>query len=80
MRALTYLSPSSPPAARLPPAPCFATRRSLAYEISVNQRMPTIESLTHSNLLIQHYDDNLKQVRQPAREQRAVEEQWKALL
>mmetsp|Transcript_2166 Transcript_2166/g.5482 ORF Transcript_2166/g.5482 Transcript_2166/m.5482 type:complete len:104 (-) Transcript_2166:481-792(-) len=36
--------------------------RNLAYEISVNQRMPTIESLTHSNLLIQHYDGNLKQI------------------
>ena len=24
--------------------------------------MPTVESLTHSNLLIQHFDGNLKQI------------------
>lgn len=36
--------------------------RNLAYEIVLNQRLPTIESLTHSNLLIQHYDGNLKQI------------------
>merc|ERR1712072_1226484 len=36
--------------------------RNLAYEIVLNQHMPTVESLTHSNLLIQHLDGNLKQI------------------
>ena len=36
--------------------------RNLAYEITLNQHMPNIESLTHSNLLIQHFDGNLKQI------------------
>merc|ERR1711977_501202 len=38
--------------------------RSLAYEILLNQRVPTIESQTHSNVLIQQYDGNLKNISQ----------------
>ena len=36
--------------------------RTLAYDIVLNQHMPTVERLTHSNLLIQRFDGNLKQV------------------
>ena len=45
----------------LPPS-LSSCRRNLAYEIVLNQHMPTVESLTHSNLLIQHLDGNLKQI------------------
>ena len=40
----------------------FSLNRTLAYDIVLNQHMPTVERLTHSNLLIQRFDGNLKQV------------------
>ncbi|WZN62405.1 Elf4 domain-containing protein [Chloropicon roscoffensis] len=40
----------------------LAQNRTLAYDIVLNQHMPTVERLTHSNLLIQRFDGNLKQV------------------